>query len=50
MEPLYYVMFAGMIVWLIIGLYIFALGTKQNALAIRVARLETLQEGNDDRA
>ena len=49
MEPLNYVIIAGMIVWLAIGLYVFALGLKQNALAARIARLEALQEDSDGR-
>ena len=47
MEPVYYVLFAGITVWLAIGLYVFVLGLKQNALAARIAHLEALQEDND---
>ena len=49
MEPLYYVILAGIIVWLSIGIYVSVLGLKQNALAARIARLEALQEDNDGR-
>lgn len=49
MEAIHYVMAAGMAAWAGIGLYIFILGKRQNALAQRLNQLEALQEAPHDR-
>lgn len=43
MEAVHYVIAAGALVWLGLGVYIFRLGCKQKTLALRLRQLELME-------